>query len=79
MKQDDRYVKARDKVRKVVNFSKILGAGRCATYVKITGNIYNGQRNPDLNQKDIYRIRQAVKSVNEALNEFEQELNRIAE
>jgi ribosomal protein S13 len=84
MKQDEEYIKARDEAKKHVNFSKLLGGSRNATYIKNSGNLFNNKRNPDLTEKDIKAIRNAIgqsfaniKNTIDALNKFKLELKRI--
>jgi hypothetical protein len=89
MKQDPKFIRARGKAKKYMNFSKLLGGGRSSTYQKITGGLVNNARYPDLIPADKERLTEAiakakievqdvVKNGMKTLKEFEKELNRIS-
>jgi hypothetical protein len=90
MTQDDKFIQARNKAKKYINFSKWLGGCRSSTYQKISNGIVNGTRNPDLIKLDTDRVQDAINKAKEeiqdaatngmkAIEEFEQELNRLRE
>jgi hypothetical protein len=89
MKQNQQFIQAREKARKYMNFSKLLGGGRSSTYQKITGGLVNNARYPDLIPADKERLTEAIakaklevqdvmKNGMKTLKEFERELNRIS-
>lgn len=78
MKQDEQYILARDQVRKVINFSRMLGGNRSSTYGKSTGGIFNGVRNPDLTSQDIQRLQSVVSEAEVKLKDYKTQLKRIS-
>lgn len=78
MRQDSRYIQAREKAKKVIRFAKILGGSQNSTYVKSTGSAFNGIENPDLNQTDLARLFSAISDVENCVKSYKRELKRIS-
>lgn len=78
MRQDSRYIEAREKARQVIRFAKILGGSKNSTYVKSTGSSFNGVENPDLNQTDLARLLSAISNVENTLKGYKRELKSIS-
>ena len=47
MKQDDKFITAREKAKKYFSFRRHLG--NCSAYLKLSGGLYNGRRDDSLN------------------------------
>ena len=77
MRQDNKFISKRDKVKKYLNFSAILGGGKSSTYAKLSGGIYNGIQNGDLTGLDIDRLNERLDEVENSIREFREELKRI--
>tara|TARA_R110000772_G_scaffold145504_1_gene255458 strand:- start:15267 stop:15500 length:234 start_codon:yes stop_codon:yes gene_type:complete len=75
MKQDNKFVLARDKVKKYIQLGAVLGNN--STRGKLSGGIFNGTANPDLTELDMERINEVVSETEQSLKEFKQELKRI--
>ena len=74
MKQTAEFKKAIRKFKKVVKFSALLD--KSSTYIKVSGSVFNGVRDADLNDIDVDRIRKAINNVKSRTFEFEEVFNQ---
>lgn len=85
MKQDKKFIEARDRVR---NYIQSRHYKKKSTIIKMNGWVYNGQQDNDLNQGDLQDMRSAIESARaeildnhenglKVIAEFEEELNRV--
>jgi hypothetical protein len=75
MKQTPEFKKAIRGFKKVVKFSALLD--KSSTYIKVSGSVFNGERDHDLSDIDIDRIRKAINQVKNKTREFEEVFNQL--
>ena len=74
MKQTQEFKKAIRGFKKVVKFSSLLD--KSSTYIKVSGSVFNGVRDADLNDIDVERIRKAINYVKLKTKQFEDVFNQ---
>jgi hypothetical protein len=74
MKQTAEFKKAIRGFKKVVKFSSLLD--KSSTYIKVSGSVFNGERDHDLSDIDIERIRKAINYVKMKTKQFEDVFNQ---
>ena len=88
MKQDEKFITAREKAKKYFSFRKHLG--NCSAYLKLSGGLYNQKRNDSLNISEVEQTESLISNMKKdqkqkvidlklseaALKEFETEFKR---
>lgn len=72
-KQDKKFIKVRDSVRKYVRMKQMIGGPR-STYAKMIGQEYNGVKNVDLSEMDVDRVLRGIDKVSALLDDLRKEL-----
>lgn len=72
-KQDNKFIKARDSVRKYVRMKQMIGGPR-STYSKMIGQEYNGVKNVDLSEMDVDRVLRGIDKVSALLDDLRKEI-----
>ena len=61
MNQDKKFISARDNLKKYFSFRKYLG--NSSAYGKLSGGLYNGVKDGELNENDIYLITKMIADI----------------
>ena len=81
MKQDDKFISSRDKLKQYFSFRKMLG--NSSTYGKTSGCLFNNITNGDLTDADLANLNTMLKTIKvdhkeagEAIKTFEKQLRK---
>ena len=72
-KQNEKFKKARDSVRKYIRMKQMIG-GANSTYAKMIGQRYNGVKDGDLSDLDVKRVLDGIDRVSGLLDELRKEV-----